>query len=65
MTPGDALRTPHSALRTPMVRLQKFLADAGLASRRAIEQIIVAGRVEVNGQTVQVLGTKIDPRAIA
>ena len=50
-----------SALRTPMVRLQKFLADAGLASRRASEQIIVAGRVEVNGQTVQVLGTKIDP----
>jgi len=44
-----------------MVRLQKFLADAGLASRRASEQIIVAGRVEVNGQTVQVLGTKIDP----
>ena len=44
-----------------MVRLQNFLADAGLASRRASEQIIVAGRVEVNGQTVQVLGTKIDP----
>ena|SRR5437867_213059 len=44
-----------------MVRLQKFLADAGLASRRASEQIILAGRVEVNGQTVQVLGTKIDP----
>jgi len=44
-----------------MVRLQKFLADAGLASRRASEQVILAGRVEVNGQTVQVLGTKIDP----
>ena len=44
-----------------MVRLQKFLADAGVASRRASEQVILAGRVAVNGRTVQVLGTKIDP----
>jgi 23S rRNA pseudouridine2605 synthase len=44
-----------------MVRLQKFLADAGIASRRASEEIILAGRVEVNGQPVKLLGTKIDP----
>ena len=44
-----------------MVRLQKFLADAGVASRRAGEQIILAGRVAVNGQPVRLLGTKIDP----
>ena len=44
-----------------MVRLQKFLADAGVASRRAAEQIILAGRVSVNGQTVRLLGTKVDP----
>ena len=44
-----------------MVRLQKFLADAGLASRRASEQIIRAGRVWVNGRVVAQLGTKIDP----
>ena len=43
------------------VRLQKFLADAGVASRRAGEQIILAGRVQVNGQPVRLLGTKIDP----
>lgn len=43
------------------VRLQKFLADAGVASRRAAEQIILAGQVSVNGQIVQVLGTKVDP----
>jgi 23S rRNA pseudouridine2605 synthase len=43
------------------VRLQKFLADAGVASRRAGEQIILAGRVAVNGQPVRLLGTKIDP----
>ena len=43
------------------VRLQKFLADAGVASRRAAEQIILAGRVTVNGQAVRLLGTKVDP----
>lgn len=44
-----------------MVRLQKFLADAGLASRRAGEQMILAGRVTVNGRTVQEMGVKVDP----
>jgi 23S rRNA pseudouridine2605 synthase len=43
------------------VRLQKFLAEAGVASRRASEQIILAGRVTVNGGAVCELGTKIDP----
>lgn len=43
-----------------MVRLQKFLAEAGLASRRAGEQFILAGRVAVNGQVVRELGTKVD-----
>lgn len=44
-----------------MVRLQKFLAEAGIASRRASELFIVEGRVTVNGETVRELGTKIDP----
>ena len=44
-----------------MVRLQKFLADAGVASRRAGEQYILEGRVAVNGQTVRLLGSKVDP----
>lgn len=44
-----------------MVRLQKLLADAGLASRRAAEQMILAGRVTVNGRTVQEMGVKVDP----
>jgi 23S rRNA pseudouridine2605 synthase len=43
------------------VRLQKFLADAGIASRRAAEQIILDGKVRVNGHFVRLLGTKIDP----
>jgi 23S rRNA pseudouridine2605 synthase len=44
-----------------MVRLQKFLAQAGIASRRASEEIILAGRVEVNGRLVTRLGTQVDP----
>jgi 23S rRNA pseudouridine2605 synthase len=44
-----------------MVRLQKFLAEAGVASRRAGEQMILAGRVEVNGTVVRQLGSKVDP----
>lgn len=44
-----------------MVRLQKFLSDAGVASRRASEEIILAGRVAVNGEVVRRLGTKVDP----
>ncbi len=44
-----------------MVRLQKILADAGVASRRASEQFIVEGRVAVNGTVVRELGTKVDP----
>jgi 23S rRNA pseudouridine2605 synthase len=44
-----------------MVRLQKFLADAGVASRRASEQLIAEGRVTVNGQPVSQLGSKVDP----
>ena len=43
------------------VRLQKFLADAGIASRRAGEQLILDGRVAVNGQLVLALGTKVTP----
>lgn len=42
-------------------RLQKVLAAAGVASRRASEELITAGRVSVNGQRVTELGTKVDP----
>ena len=43
------------------VRLQKLIAGTGLASRRKAEEMIVAGRVMVNGKTVTELGTKVDP----
>ena len=43
------------------MRLQKFLANAGIASRRKAEELIAAGRVEVNGQTVREMGFLVDP----
>ncbi|PIS28231.1 rRNA pseudouridine synthase [Candidatus Saganbacteria bacterium CG08_land_8_20_14_0_20_45_16] len=43
------------------LRLQKYLADCGVASRRASETLITAGKVKVNGQVVTKLGTKINP----
>ena len=43
------------------VRLQKFLAEAGIASRRKAEELIEQGKVKVNGQVVTELGTKVRP----
>jgi 23S rRNA pseudouridine2605 synthase len=46
-----------------LVRLQKFLAEAGVASRRASEELIRQDKVSVNGRIVRELGTKVDPVA--
>ena len=45
----------------PTERLQKIIAAAGIASRRKAEELIIAGRVQVNGQPVTELGSKADP----
>lgn len=45
------------------VRLQKVLAAAGVGSRRACEELIGAGRVEVDGEIVRRFGARVDPRA--
>jgi 23S rRNA pseudouridine2605 synthase len=44
-----------------MVRLQKLMSMAGIASRRAAEALILDGRVSVNGEVVRTLGAKADP----
>jgi 23S rRNA pseudouridine2605 synthase len=44
-----------------MERLQKVIARSGIASRRKCEELILQGRVRVNGQVVTQLGTKVDP----
>ncbi|MDQ6936741.1 MAG: rRNA pseudouridine synthase [Actinomycetota bacterium] len=43
------------------IRLQKVLAQAGVASRRASEDLIASGRVQVDGRVVRELGTRVDP----
>ncbi len=45
----------------PLERLQKILARSGVASRRACEEIILAGRVSVDGHGITELGAKADP----
>jgi 23S rRNA pseudouridine2605 synthase len=45
------------------IRIQKVLAEAGVASRRAVEEMILEGRVEVNGQIVNRLPCFVDPDA--
>ena len=43
------------------IRLQKYLADCGVASRRKAEELILQGKVAVNGEIITELGTKIEP----
>lgn len=51
---GDSMLVP--------MRLQRFLARAGVSSRRGSEGLMTAGRVRVNGEVKTELGTKVDPR---
>lgn len=44
-----------------LVRLQKYMAESGVASRRKSEELISAGKVKVNGQVAHI-GDKIDPK---
>ena len=44
-----------------LIRLQKLLAQSGIASRRKCEELMLAGEVEVDGEVVTRLGTKVDP----
>ena len=47
----------------PLVRLNKFLADCGVASRRGCDELIEKGKVTVDGMPVTALGTRVDPAA--
>ena len=42
-------------------RLQKYLAECGIASRRKCEEYIIQGKVQVNGKTITELGVKVNP----
>jgi 23S rRNA pseudouridine2605 synthase len=55
-------RKPATETEAPAgTRLQKILADAGIASRRKAEELILEGRVQVNGETITELGTRAIP----
>lgn len=65
-TEGGAKRRGRGASGAPAaadgrVRLHKYMADIGVASRRASEQMILAGRVKVNGRVVDTMPVLIDP----
>ncbi len=55
----NRLQAPHAG--SGSVRLQKAMADAGIAARRDCEQLIISGRVRVNGQAVTTLPCFVDP----
>jgi len=57
---AEGNQAPAESRAVPM-RLQKFLARAGVASRRGSEDLITAGRVSVGGVVVTGLGTRVDP----
>ena len=61
MARTKAKKTGNTGQEEAGVRLQKVLAQAGVASRRASEEIIEAGRVRVNGRKVTRLGSRVDP----
>ena len=48
--------------RVNLVRLQKYIADCGITSRRKAEELIATGRVRVNGSPLTEMGIKVDPR---
>jgi 23S rRNA pseudouridine2605 synthase len=54
---------PEGESPAAAVRLQKFMARAGIGSRRQCEELITSGRVEIDGKTVVELGTKVQPHA--
>ena len=68
MRPHDAPDNDQPASQRPdtdedgLIRLQKLLAQSGVASRRKCEELMLDGLVEVDGEVVTRLGTKVDPR---
>ncbi len=63
MTIPQKAQPPEAKSETPRgERLQKILAQAGVASRRSAEAFITEGRVQVNGEVITELGTRADPQ---
>jgi len=59
--PADAPVQPEEGESSPFVRLNKFLASQGVASRRKCDELIIAGRVFIDGKVARELGVRVDP----
>lgn len=62
MSPNTAVNRQIETDDEGLIRLQKLLAQSGVASRRKCEELMLDGLVEVDGEVVTRLGTKVDPR---
>ncbi|EMI15435.1 ribosomal large subunit pseudouridine synthase B, partial [Rhodopirellula maiorica SM1] len=61
-SPRQGSKSEASTEKGSEIRLQKLLAAAGFGSRRQCEELIIEGRVEVNGKIVDQLGSSFDPK---
>jgi 23S rRNA pseudouridine2605 synthase len=61
--PERAEAATQSGAETEGLRINKALSAAGLGSRRAVEELVKAGRVAVNGEVVREMGRRVDPAA--
>lgn len=52
---------PFKNVKKQQIRLNKFISDSGVTSRRKADQLIANGEIQINGKTVYELGTKVDP----
>ena len=57
-------KTKKGEFMEEKIRLQKYLASMGIASRRKCEEYINQGKVKINGETVTELGIKVDPNKV-
>ncbi|HCN82898.1 MAG TPA: pseudouridylate synthase [Sphingobacteriaceae bacterium] len=58
---GKGKKTPVEKFTDGLIRLNRYIANAGICSRRKADELIEAGVVSVNGEVVSELGTKVDP----
>lgn len=59
---SEKIRVKNEEYKNQEIRLQKYMADCGVASRRKCEEYIMSGLVKINGKTLTELGIKVNPK---